>query len=391
MEIDGKVETNQPSSSEHAEENLRCRKHSRSSRAHNQRTGDHGLDVAPPRSLGTGIMAARTLMRDEGPRSAVQRRNVGEDLVQRLENSSAKPEKLQRRMTGERTLDRPKERMSSRRRRRFLHEVRSRNPSLRKAVFEVHIQVVIESLPPELDLDQRTAAKKYIRDRDGILSKSDYDIGRTNLVQHVIDTGMHRPLKQPLRRYPLVHLEIIDKHVSEMLPNDVIELAASPWASNVVLMRKANGQLRFCVDNLQLNLNTYKDSYPLPRIEICLDSLGASKFFSSLALRSGDWQAAIDPESADRMMFVTRRGTFRFKVLSFCLTNAPALFRRLMNLVLAGLTWEVCLVYLFDVIVMADTFERHPERLKIVMNRLRRAGLKLNLAKCKLFQLKPSS
>ena len=59
-----------------------------------------------------------------------------------------------------------------------------------------------------------------------------------------------------------------------------------------------------------------------------------------------------------------------------------------MDLVLAGLTWEVCLVYLDDVIVMADTFEQHLERLETVMNRLQRADLKLNLAKCKLFQLK---
>ena len=77
-----------------------------------------------------------------------------------------------------------------------------------------------------------------------------------------------------------------------------------------------------------------------------------------------------------------------FKVLCFGLTNAPALFQRLMDLVLAGLTWEVYLVYLDDVIVMADTFERNLERLEIVMNRLQRAGLKLNPEKCKLFQLR---
>ena len=93
------------------------------------------------------------------------------------------------------------------------------------------------------------------------------------MVQHVIDTGMHRPFKQPLRRHPLAHLEVIDKYVPEMLQNDVIEPAISLWASNVVLVSKSNGQLRFCVDYRQLNLHTYKDSYPLPRIVTCLDSL----------------------------------------------------------------------------------------------------------------------
>ena len=98
--------------------------------------------------------------------------------------------------------------------------------------------MVIDYLQPELNLDQQTAAGKFIRDRVGQFSKSDYDIGITNSGHHVIDTGTHRPLKQPLRRHPLTHLEIIDKHVSEMLQNDSIEPAASPYASNVVLVRK---------------------------------------------------------------------------------------------------------------------------------------------------------
>ena len=139
--------------------------------------------------------------------------------------------------------------------------------------------MVIDNLPAELDFDQHMAAKKFIRDCARLFLKSDYDIGR-----------MHRPFKQPLRRHPLAHLDIIDEHVSEMLQNDVIEPAASPWASNVVLVHKANGQLRFCVDYRQLNCQTYKDSYPLPRIKTCLDSLGGSKFFSSLDIRSGYWQ-----------------------------------------------------------------------------------------------------
>ena len=113
----------------------------------------------------------------------------------------------------------------------------------------------MDNLPPELNADQQTAAGKFIRDRAGLLSKSDYNIERTNLVQHVIDTGMHRPFKHPLRRHPLAHLEI-DKHVSEILQNDIIEPAASPWASNVLLVRKANGQLRFFVDYRQLKLQT---------------------------------------------------------------------------------------------------------------------------------------
>ena len=101
--------------------------------------------------------------------------------------------------------------------------------------------------------------------------------------------------------------------MSDMLQNDVIEPAVSLWALNLVLVRKENGQLRLYAYYHQLNLQIYKDSYPLPRIETCLDSLRGSRFFSSLDLRSGYWQAALDPGSADKTAFVNRRGTFRFK------------------------------------------------------------------------------
>ena len=91
----------------------------------------------------------------------------------------------------------------------------------------------------------------------------------------------------------------------------------------------------------------------------------------------------------DKTAFVTpltRRGQFRFKVLSFGLANAPSLFQRIMDLVLAGLTWSTCLVYVDDVICFANSFEVHVERLGQVFARLSAAGLKLKPSKYKLFQ-----
>ena len=171
-----------------------------------------------------------------------------------------------------------------------------------------------------------------------------------------------------------------------MLQHDIVEPAASPWCSNIVLIRKSDGGLRFCVDYRQLNELTYKDTYPLPRIDMCLNALGGSKLFSTLDLRAGYWQTLIDERDRYKTCFVTRKGTYRFKVLSFGLANAPALFQRLMDLVLVGLTWEVCLVYLDDVIIMSETFDEHLCRLKTVFDRLHAANLKLKASKCKLFQ-----
>lgn len=84
-------------------------------------------------------------------------------------------------------------------------------------------------------------------------------MGRTTLVEHMIDTGNNRPIRQCLRRHPRAHLEEIDRQVNELLQNDLVEPAASPWASNVVLVRKKDGSYRPCIDYRRLNSVTYKD------------------------------------------------------------------------------------------------------------------------------------
>jgi hypothetical protein len=133
----------------------------------------------------------------------------------------------------------------------------------------------------------------------------------------------------------------------------VIEPVASPWASNVLLVKKKDGSMRFCVDYRAVNEITVKDSYPLPRIDSCLESLGQACYFSTLDLRTGYWQTEIHKDDVSKTSFVTRSGQYAFTVLPMGLANAPSQFQRLMDLVLAGLLWDSCLVYLDDIIVMS--------------------------------------
>ena len=72
----------------------------------------------------------------------------------------------------------------------------------------------------------------------------------------------------------MAYLPVIDEHVDKMLAIDICEPSSSPWAFNVVLVKKSDGILRFCIDSRQLNKLTVKDSYPLPRIDTCFDALG---------------------------------------------------------------------------------------------------------------------
>ena len=94
----------------------------------------------------------------------------------------------------------------------------------------------------------------------------------------------------------------------------------------------------------------------------------------------------MDEEDADKTTFITRKGTFLFRVMPFVLTGVPATFQRLMDLVMSGLNLEVCLVYLDDVIVFSADVPSHLVRMRAVFPRLRAAGLKLKLSKCKLFR-----
>ena len=99
------------------------------------------------------------------------------------------------------------------------------------------------------------------------------DLGRTDLVKHHIELKDYTPIKDRYRRIPPHQYEEVRKHLKEMLDIGAIRRSNSPWASPVVLVRKKDGSLRFCIDLRKLNARTVKDAYSLPRIEDALDSL----------------------------------------------------------------------------------------------------------------------
>ena len=108
-------------------------------------------------------------------------------------------------------------------------------------------------------------------------------MGRTSLTEHTIDTGSARPIKQRLRRIPLAKMKDAEQEIERMKSEGIIELSSSPWSSNVVLVKKKDNSLRFCVDFRQLNDVTMKDSHPHLRIDQALESLAGSMYFSTVS------------------------------------------------------------------------------------------------------------
>lgn len=233
---------------------------------------------------------------------------------------------------------------------------------------------------------ERRAVVRMVQDNANVFSRNDKDIGRTGLVRHSINVGDSRPVKQVPRRVPINYKEEVERQTKDMLEGGVIEESESPWSSPVVLVKKKDGSLRYCIDYRKLNECTKKDAHPLPRIDDCLDTLGGAKYFSVVDLTSGYWQVEVEEEDREKTAFSVGSNLYQFRLMPFGLSNAPATFQRLMQMVLAGIQWKECLVFLDDVIIHSKDFEGHMEALQKVFSAVGRSGLKLKPKKCRLFQ-----
>ena len=241
-----------------------------------------------------------------------------------------------------------------------------------------------------LNWQDRDRLYTLLFDHHTVFALDGSECGETDLVQMEILTGDAPPKRQPVRRTPFAVRGEVARQLREMQENDVISPSSSPWASPVVLVRKKDGTLRFCIDYRELNSVTKADTFPLPRIDDLLDQLNRAKYFSTLDLAAGYWQVQVHPQSREKTAFVTHQGLYQFNVMPFGLRNAPAVFQRLMQRVLAGLNPEDGVpfnsVYIDDILVFSETFEDHLVHLKAVIERISAAGLKLKPSKCKFIR-----
>ena len=222
--------------------------------------------------------------------------------------------------------------------------------------------------------------KALVDEFTDIFAKDSEDIGKTSFT-HKIKLTSEEPFKSKAYRIPHSQKIIVERELEKMLSIGVIKKSNSPWSSPVVLVKKKDGSVRFCVDYRRLNALTVKDNYPLPYIDETLEGFIGKTHFSTLDLISGYWQFLMDPESQLFTSFITHKGTFMFLRMPFGLCNAGASFQRAME--------EVCqdlpnsMAYIDDVITASEGFNNHLKDLKSVFQRLRTAKLKIKPSKCK--------
>ena len=205
--------------------------------------------------------------------------------------------------------------------------------------------------------------------------------GRTNLAVHPIETGTARPVRLPPYRLPHAYRDAVRKELEEMQEQGIVEPSMSEWASPVVLVKKKDGTLRFCVDYRRLNSVSESDAYPMPRIDELIDHLGQAKYITTLDLTRGYWQVPLAGSAKAKTAFATPFGLFQFNVMPFGLQGAPATFQRLMDRVTRGME-EFAAAYLDDLVIHCDTWEEHLSHVRLVLQCLREAGLTVKARKC---------
>ena len=237
--------------------------------------------------------------------------------------------------------------------------------------------------------DQAGKARSLLKEYHDIFSLEKHDMGHTNATKHkiVLKDPDTPPFKEHFHRIPPPQLDEVREHLKLMLDAGVIRPSNSPWCNAVVLVRKKDGSLRFCIDFRKLNSLTVKDSQPLPRICETLESLAGAAHYSTFDMNSGFWQVPMDEESKQYTAFTLgSMGLYECESMPFGLCNAPPTFQRLMQNCLGELNLTYCLIYLDDVIVFSDTPAEHLRRMRVVFDPLREHGLKLKPSKCDVFK-----
>ncbi|KAL0544053.1 hypothetical protein IC582_019164 [Cucumis melo] len=190
--------------------------------------------------------------------------------------------------------------------------------------------------------------------------------------------------RAPYRMAP-AELKELKVQLQELLDKGFIRPSVSPWGAPVLFVKKKDGSMRLCIDYRELNKVTVKNKYPLPRIDDLYDQLQGATVFSKIDLRSGYHQLRIKDEDVPKTAFRSRYGHYEFIVMSFGLTNAPAVFMDLMNRVFREFLDTFVIVFIDDILIYSKTEAEHEEHLRMVLQTLRDNKLYAKFSKCEFW------
>ncbi|GFX35932.1 retrovirus-related Pol polyprotein from transposon 297 [Trichonephila clavipes] len=214
---------------------------------------------------------------------------------------------------------------------------------------------------------------------------STYTPKKTKTVNIELDIALtdDEPIFHKPRRLPFAERDIVDAQVDEWVKNGIVEPCSSPYASQVVVVKKKDGKSRVCIDYRRLNRKLIKDNYPLPLIDDILNCLQNAKIFTTLDLKNGFFHVAVNERSRKFTSFVTHNGQYQFRRTPFGLSTCPSTFMRYINAIFRHLiSKSIVLPYMDDVVIPAANESQAVEYLKIVLEVACDYGLEINFKKC---------
>ena len=255
---------------------------------------------------------------------------------------------------------------------------------LREKCYPQDIREKIEKLTSHVEnLNQRQQLQHILWKYGKLLDLRKPSIIKA-IVHHAIETGIHSPVYTPPYRVSYKDEQIQRQEIDKLLEQGIIEESTLPWSSPIVLVRKKDGSVRFCVDFRKLNNITTKDGFPIPRIDDIFDHLSQAEYYTTIDFKSGYFQVGLDPKDRPKTAFSTRDQHYQFTVLPQGVTNGPPAFQRIVSQILGPTKWQYSLAYLDDVIIYSPNFEQHLIQLDDILNRLNDANFRLNVEKCQI-------
>ncbi|GJY25584.1 putative reverse transcriptase domain-containing protein [Tanacetum coccineum] len=212
-----------------------------------------------------------------------------------------------------------------------------------------------------------------VRDFPKVFPEDLPGIPPTRQVEFQIDLipGAAPVARAPYRLAPSEMKELSDQ-LQELSDKGFIRPSSSPWGAPVLFVKKKDGSFWMCIDYRELNKLMVKNRYPLPRIDDLFDQLQGSSIYSKIDLRSGYHQLRVREEDIPKTAFRTRYGHYEFQVMSFGLTNAPAVFMDLMNRVCKPYLDKFVIVFIDDILIYSKSKQEHEEHLKLILELLKK-------------------
>nr|GEY71056.1 hypothetical protein [Tanacetum cinerariifolium] len=185
-------------------------------------------------------------------------------------------------------------------------------------------------------------------------------------LQELSEKGFIKPSSSPWGASEL------SDQLQELFEKGFIKPSSSPWGASVLFIKKKDGSFRMCIDYRELNKLTVVNRYLLLRIDDLFDQLQWSSIYSKIDLRSGYHQLRVREEDIPKTAFRTRYGHYEFQVMSFGLTNAPAIFMDLMNQVYKPYLDKFVIAFIDDILIYSKNEQEHREHLKLILELLKR-------------------